>query len=287
MLLVLFTSCVTTDPDDSGHQKHGNQDSGGTVDSGDPADSGQSDDSGDSGADEPPELAGEVQYEIQYTGTINTDLGVELWDLDLFDTRDSVLTSIEGTFLLCYFSAGSWEDWRDDAGEFPDSAIGKALDGWEGENWLDTRDVTVRSIMESRMDHAVERGCDGVDPDNVDGYTQKSGFDLTYEDQLDYNRFLAQSAHDRGLLVSLKNDLDQLEDLAADFDLAVNESCAEYRECARLSVFTDDEKPVLHIEYVDNWSDAQSLADEVCGIQPGLSTLIKTWDLDEHRLACP
>ncbi len=269
MLLFLFAAC---DPPDDGATKWGRH-------SDEPADTG---DTGDA----LPELPATVVYEIQYSGQINPDIDVDLWDLDLFDTRDAVFSAIEDTTLICYFSAGSWEDWRDDAEEFPAAAIGTTLEGWEGENWLDIRDATVRSIMGVRMDHAVERGCDGVDPDNVDGYTQNSGFDLSYDDQLDYNRFLAEAAHERGLLVALKNDLDQLEDLAAAFDFAVNESCAEYDECARLAAFTDQGKPVLHIEYVDDWADAEQLAYEVCRIEPGLSTLIKLWDLDEHRLAC-
>ena len=41
---------------------------------------------------------------------------------------------------------------------------------------------------------AVQKGCDGVDPDNVDGYTNKTGFPLTAKDQLAYNKFLAQEA---------------------------------------------------------------------------------------------
>ena len=32
-------------------------------------------------------------------------------------------------------------------------------------------------------------GCDGVEPDNVDGYVNDTGFDLTAGDQLDFNRF--------------------------------------------------------------------------------------------------
>ena len=82
----------------------------------------------------------------------------------------------------------------------------------------------VRAIMASRMDHAVARGCDAVDPDNVDGYTNQPGFSFGFEDQLDYNRFLAAEAHARGLAIGLKNDLDQIGDLMAEFEFAVNEA---------------------------------------------------------------
>lgn len=42
--------------------------------------------------------------------------------------------------------------------------------------------------MQARLDLAVQKGCDGVEPDNVDGYQNNSGFPLTAQDQLAYNR---------------------------------------------------------------------------------------------------
>jgi hypothetical protein len=39
--------------------------------------------------------------------------------------------------------------------------------------------------------------------DNVDGFTNATGFPLTPVDQLTYNRFLAMEAHVRGLSIGL------------------------------------------------------------------------------------
>ncbi len=58
--------------------------------------------------------------------------------------------------------------------------------------------------MLRRLDLAVTKGCDGVEPDNMDGYANDSGFPLTAEDQLTFNRFIANEAHRRGLAVGLK-----------------------------------------------------------------------------------
>ena len=77
--------------------------------------------------------------------------------------------------------------------------------------------------MEARLDTAVAKGCDGVEPDNIDGYINESGFDLSGSDQITYNQFLATAAHERGLMIGLKNDLDQIEALVDSFDFAVNE----------------------------------------------------------------
>eukprot|EP00051_Salpingoeca_urceolata_P014688 m.187478 g.187478 ORF g.187478 m.187478 type:complete len:103 (-) comp18158_c0_seq3:113-421(-) len=84
--------------------------------------------------------------------------------------------------------------------------------------WLDISTINdagskLRSIMEARLDVAVEKGCHAVEPDNIDGYSNNNGLGLTAQDQLVYNRFLADAAHDRGLAIALKNDLDQVDDL--------------------------------------------------------------------------
>lgn len=63
------------------------------------------------------------------------------------------------------------------------------------------------------------KGFPAIDPDNVDGYSNKNGLGLTAEQQLDYSRFLAAEAHGLGLAVSLKNDIAQVADLVNDFDL--------------------------------------------------------------------
>jgi hypothetical protein len=40
-----------------------------------------------------------------------------------------------------------------------------------------------------------------------------------------------RAAHARGLSVGLKNDLEQVKALVADFDWALNERCFRYNEC--------------------------------------------------------
>ena len=45
--------------------------------------------------------------------------------------------------------------------------------------------------MTKRLDQCRQKGFDGVEADNVDGYSNSSGFPLTAAHQLAYNRFLA------------------------------------------------------------------------------------------------
>jgi hypothetical protein len=205
------------------------------------------------------------------------------YDIDLFDTPASTVLALHaaGRKVICYFSAGSYEDWRTDAGQFPAAGLGNALDGWPGERWLDTRAAGVRAVMRARMDLAVAKKCDAVDPDNVDGYTNNPGFPLTAGTQLDYNRFLAAEAHARGLSVGLKNDLSQVAALADDFDFAVNEQCQAYAECDLLTPFITRGKSVFGIEYSGSTTSVCAAANAA-----NFDTDVKKLDLGVWRVAC-
>jgi hypothetical protein len=83
--------------------------------------------------------------------------------------------------------------------------LGSGLEDWPGEKWLDVRQIdTLAPIMRSRLDLCKSKGFDAVEADHVDGYSNSSGFPLSAEDQLRYNRFLASKAHARGLSIGLK-----------------------------------------------------------------------------------
>jgi hypothetical protein len=226
-----------------------------------------------------------TSWQWQLSGTIDTSVDVAMYDVDLVEAPDAVIAELRGrgVIVICYFSAGSHEDWRADAGDFPTAAIGEPLDGWPGERWLDVRDDGVRAVMRARLDHAAARGCDGVEPDNVDGYANTTGFPLTAADQLDFNRFLAAEAHARGLSIGLKNDLDQVADLLADFDWSLDEECHQYDECDLLEPFVAAGKAVFNVEYGD-----QALADSVCpdANARDFDTLVKRLELDAWRIAC-
>jgi hypothetical protein len=225
-------------------------------------------------------------WQWQLTGAIDTSHEVEMYDVDLFNVTDDGLGTLSDRVVICYLSTGTWEAWRPDADQFPAEARGNVLEDWEDERWLDITHERVRELMLDRLDLAVERGCDGVEPDNMDGYANDNGAGLNATEQLAYNRFIADAAHQRGLSVGLKNDVDQLEALLPWFDWALNEECAAYDECSRYRVFTEANRAVFHVEYVDRWRDAEELASDICGVAPGFSTLIKTWDLGSEYLAC-
>ncbi len=241
-----------------------------------------------SGANDITELSIDSTWQWQLQGGVNTFYDVDVYDIDLFDVPSETIDSLrrDGRYVVCYFSAGSWEQWRDDADRFDTDAIGEPLDGWEGERWFDIRSQDARAVLADRLDLAAAKGCQGVEPDNVTGFENDSGFDLTAGDQLDFNRFLATEAHDRGLTIGLKNDLSQIPELVADFDFAVNEQCHEFDECDALQPFIEADKPTFNAEYLDEFVDDPG---PVCADADslGIATLIMPLALDdEFRISC-
>jgi len=226
----------------------------------------------------------------QLKGTINTGYNVDVYDVDLFDTNSSQITSLKGAGrkVICYFSAGSSENWRSDFSNFNTSDMGKNLSGWDGEKWLDIRSQNVLDIMEARLDLAVAKGCDGVEPDNMDGYTQDSCFNISANDQLAYNRAIANRARQRGLSVGLKNDPDQVSSLVSYFDFSVSEQCYQYNECASYSPFIAANKPVFNAEYDTTYRtnpERTSLCNSTNTLE--IRTLVLALDLDDSfRYSC-
>ncbi|XP_061197627.1 uncharacterized protein LOC133205775 [Saccostrea echinata] len=129
------------------------------------------------------------QWELS-SGHIVTSVNAHVFDIDLFDADQSAIDKLHsmGRKVICYFSAGSYENWRPDKNEFPSDVLGNNLEDWEGEKWLDIRDDRVKAIMRKRLDKAISRRCDGVEPDNVDGYSNNNGLGLKASDQLSYNK---------------------------------------------------------------------------------------------------
>jgi hypothetical protein len=228
-------------------------------------------------------------WEWQLMSPIFPGYDVEVYDIDLFDNSAAVVADLHarGRKVICYVNLGAWENWREDAHRFPPTVIGASYHGFPDENWLDIRAInTLLPIIRSRLDLAVARGCDAVEPDNLNGYDtathEPSGFPLTYQDQLIYNRLVAAEAHRRGLAVGLKNDLPQVRDLVTEFDFAVNEQCFEYDECEHLIPFIEAGKPVFHTEYALPLGAFCSMARSY-----RFSSIKKTDALDATRELCP
>jgi hypothetical protein len=223
-------------------------------------------------------------WQWQLSGSVDQSVDAQMFDIDLFDNSASVVAALHarGRHVVCYVDAGTYEPGRPDSGTYPAAVLGKALPDWPGERWLDVRRLdALGPILERRLDLCRQKGFDAVEPDNIDGYANDSGFPLTADDQLRFNRFLADAAHARGLSIGLKNDLDQVAALQPSFDWALNEQCFQYDECDSLRPFALAGKAVFIAEYeleVGSFCPQAQAA--------GYMAMRKRLDLDAWRETC-
>ncbi|KAF4946023.1 hypothetical protein FGADI_11527 [Fusarium gaditjirri] len=221
---------------------------------------------------------------------------VDVFDLDLYDNDASTFTTLRklGKKVICYFSAGSWEDWRDDKDDFDEVDLGKELDGWPGERWLNVSSSNVRDIMKKRIEMAAHKGCDAIDPDNVDGFQNDNGLKLTKDDTISFVKFLSDTAASFNMSTGLKNAGSVISNVMSNVHFSVNEQCVEYSECETFAEFIDNGKPVFHIEYPKGAPAHVSAktVSEICSTKgkaegtKGFSTVIKKMNLDSWVEYC-
>ncbi len=231
-------------------------------------------------------LAPGTSWQWQLTGTIDTTVDAGVFDIDLFEAPQATIDSLHasGRKVICYFDT-AYEPGRPDSAQLAPFR-GNPVQGWPGQFWLDFRQAAVRTVMSGRLDLAVTKHCDAVEPDDVDAIDNNPGFPITAADQLDFIRFLAREGHARGLGVALKNDLAQVPQLVGDVDFAVNEECFQFNECADLQPFITAGKAVLQVEYTSG--NLATKAATICpqANQRNFDTLIKHLDLDAPRVPC-
>jgi hypothetical protein len=251
-------------------------------------------------------------YQMILTGAVDDSKGTiepsqtPIFDVDLFYTNKSVIDALhaQGKKVVCYFSAGSSEDWRPDYTSFTTADKGPCLNGWAGERYVDVRSANVFNVMKKRIALAAEKGCDGIDPDNMDGTV----FGFTTTDTVNYIKKLAKEAHSHGIGMGLKNVQDLLSKVKDDVQFAVNEECGLFDgDCDPYTSFLKSGKPVFHVEYANyeivngkpviSSNDtalaglsSDELRTKLClkGVKSGssFSTTIKSLNLDGWVLYC-
>ncbi len=116
----------------------------------------------------------------------------KMYDIDLFGTDAATIGRLhaKGITVICYMETGASENYRPDADQYPAAVLGNAVDGFPNERFVDIRNVDVLlPIVAARLDLAVSKGCDGIEPDLDDTYNgYDTGFPLTMQDQLAFNR---------------------------------------------------------------------------------------------------
>lgn len=197
-------------------------------------------------------VATTAPWQWQLQGKIDTGVPACAFDLDGFETPRATVAALHrsGRVAICYLDVGSWESYRPDAGRFPRSVIGRRYEGFPDERWLDIAHFhRFAPILERRFRLCARKGFDAVEPDNVAGFENRTGFPLTAGDQLRFNRWVAARVHTLGMAVALKNDPGQVHALLPRFDFAIVEECFQYEECESYEPFVRNGKPVFEAEY--------------------------------------
>jgi hypothetical protein len=217
---------------------------------------------------------------------IDTSIEADVYDIDLY-AEQSIIDDLhaKGRKVICYVSVGSYEDWRPDKDQFPAEVLGNDYDGWPGEKWLDIRQIDkIAPIMLARLDLCASKGFDGFEPDNMEIYTNDTGFPLTYEDQLKYVIWLAEEAHKRGLAIGQKNASDQVADLVDVYDFAITEDYFFYNEAESMLPYIKKGKPVFAAEYTDLPGDFAEFCKK--SKELNFSTILKNRGLDSWIQTC-
>jgi len=203
----------------------------------------------------------------QIQGTVNSNESVAAYDIDGFENTAAEVATLhaQGKHVICYIDVGTSENYRPDFASFPASVEGDS-NGWPGEKWLDIRQLSVlEPIMTARFEMCKEKGFDAVEPDNMDGYENKTGFPLTAAEQVTYDDWVASEVHSLGMAVFQKNDGEQTAQLEPHFDGALDEQCNQYSECSNFQAYLTAGKPVLNAEY-ELGTSAFCAADNAEGI---------------------
>lgn len=212
-----------------------------------------------------PGLSDHWKWQLQLQGNLKPIDGVNVYAVDADISTGSILRAhASGAKVMCYISAGSAENWRGDFHVFPQAVIGKTYQGWPGEWWLDIRRLDLLApIMRARIKKCRDKGFDVLDPDNINGYENDTGFDLTRTDAVRYIRWLADEAHRQGLALSLKNGEALIREVADVVDMMQSESCYYYDNCREVKAMTDLGKPVFAVEYRE-LLDAEEFHTRAC-----------------------
>lgn len=216
-------------------------------------------------------------WQWQLQGRVDAGIDAAVYDVDGFETPASVVRRLQrqGRRVICYLDVGSWESYRPDASAFPRSVIGRRYEGFPDERWLDIRRFHLfAKPLERRFDLCARKGFDAVEPDNLAGWENETGFPIAAAAQLRFNRWVARQAHRRGMAVALKNDGRQATQLLAAFDFAIVEQCFQYRECGLYRPFVRAGKAVFEAEYELEPADYCEAAASI-----GFSAIGKSYDL--------
>lgn len=224
--------------------------------------------------------------DYQLGGAYRLPTGVRIVVRDWHDAKPATR---KRSYSICYVNAFQTQpdddgSRRDERSRWPAELVLELEDpDWPGEAPIDlsTPDKRAAAVthVAPMLRTCARKGFDAVDLDNLDAFTRYEGA-LPYGRwaALDYAARLTRVAHRHGLAVAQKNTAELTREQArtrVDFDFAIAEGCARYRECGRYRKSYG--KRVLIVEY--RWSDLR----RACRWQRDVSVVLRDRDLRTPR----
>jgi Glycoside-hydrolase family GH114 len=241
-----------------------------------------------------------------------------IWDTDLFQDSNRPGAGIptgpspvvaalhrSGKYSICYVEVGAYQTGFPDDSDFAAADYGHAahryeMQGYPNEWWFNIagfRDyraarpstlrgaaIDIAAALDKRFGWCRLEGQDAVEPDDLDGYTNRAdtgvaggGWHLTRADSAGFERWLAYDVHAHGLAVFQKNDPANAATDVRRFDGMIIEECNHYRDpCAGpggdATPYLRAGKPVLNAEYTQDGETTAKFcaADLAAGISGAL-----------------
>ena len=216
---------------------------------------------------------------------LNVDAQILIIEPDDLSAGDVAALKARGVMPYCYLSVGTWENYRDDADQFPADLLGNTLGNWPDERYLDIRRMDlVLPLMRKRIETCARKGFVGVEGDNIDAFENDNGLGLTLRDSLTYVRALAHIAHGLGMQYIQKNAPELVPDLVDELDFILVEECFQYRFCPDIAPYANAGKDVLAVEFFKSEQDWDQLCEQAREL--GFHLIIKTKDILPGGLVC-
>ncbi|VAW14655.1 putative endo alpha-1,4 polygalactosaminidase [hydrothermal vent metagenome] len=234
-----------------------------------------------------------ASWDWQLSEAIAPPADIKVFDADPDNvTRDQIMElNKAGVYTICYVSVGTLENWRSDVNTFYDGnvfyypVVGKAYGNWPGEFFLDIRQPNLRYVMQRRFMDCALKGFQAVEADNMDVYTNDSGFEISRQDTMRYIEQLASDAHALGLEIGQKNVPELTGELVAIMDFVITESCFADGWCGDVLPYIEAGKPVFNAEYTDTGPDFAAAC--AYGTKNKISMILKDRDLTSELETCP
>lgn len=214
----------------------------------------------------------------------------EVVDVDAFTTTTLQVASLhaQGKKVIAYISVGTIESDRPDAGLLPADVIGKVYPEWPKERWLNIKQLEkLKPWLNSRLRMIINKGFDAMEPDNLDSYSNETGFDISINDTKLYCDYLIKWAHENGLGIGQKNVPALSADYSKKFDWVLTEDAFNQGWQNELKPYIEQNKPVFAVEYTDKTSE-KVFGDVVCpsALLLKYTAILKNRSLDKWVYKC-